>query len=50
METSDLYQKMKEENIHYINHELLFTRGAIVHYNNITAIVVDDKQVQPRYE
>lgn len=46
----DLYRKMKEENIHYINHELLFTRGAIVHYNNITAIVIDDKQVQTRRE
>jgi len=47
---NDLYQKMKEENIHYINHELLFTRGAIVHYHNITAIVVDDKQVKTRSE
>lgn len=45
MKTSDLYQKMKEENIYYINHRLLFTRAAIAHYNNITAIVVDDKQV-----
>ena len=46
MTKNDLYQKMKDENIHYINHELLFTRGAIVHYNDITAIVVDDKQVK----
>ena len=46
MKTSDLYQKLKKENIHYIKHELLFTRGAIVHYQNITAIVIDDKQVQ----
>lgn len=48
MKTSDLYQKMKEHNIHYINHELLFTRGAIVHYHNVTAIVVDNKQVKTR--
>lgn len=48
METSDLYQKLKKENIHYINHELLFTRGAIVHYHDITAIVVDDKQVKTK--
>jgi len=46
METSALYNKMKEENINYINAELLFTRGAIAHYNNLTAIIVDDKQVK----
>ena len=48
METSDLYQKLKKEGIHYIRHKLLFTRGAIVHYNNITAIVIDDEQVQTK--
>lgn len=46
METSTLYNKMEKENINYINAKLLFTRGAIAHYNNLTAIVVDDKQVK----
>lgn len=46
METSDLYNKMNEENINYINAKLLFTRGAIAHYNNLTAIVIDDNQVK----
>lgn len=46
METSALYNKMKKENINYINAKLLFTRGAIAHCNNITAIVVDDNQVK----
>ena len=48
METSDLYEILKKENIHYIHHELLFTRGAVVHYHNITAIVIDDKQVKSK--
>ena len=46
MENSDLYDKMEKENIHYINHQLLFTRGAIAHCDDLTAIVVDDKQVK----
>lgn len=46
MENSDLYDKMEKENIHYINHQLLFTRGAIAHCDDVTAIVVDDKQVK----
>lgn len=46
MENSDLYDKMEKENIHYINHQLLFTRGAIAHCKDLTAIVVDDKQVK----
>lgn len=46
METSALYNKMEEENINYVNAKLLFTRGAIAHCNNLTAIVVDDKQVK----
>lgn len=46
METSALYDKMKEKNINYVNAKLLFTRGAIAHCNNLTAIVVDDKQVK----
>ena len=46
METSALYNKMEKENINYINAKLLFTRGAIAHCNNMTAIVVDDNQVK----
>lgn len=46
MEPSNLYNKMEKENIHYINHQLLFTRGAIAHCDDLTAIVVDDKQVK----
>lgn len=46
MKTADLYHKMEQENIYYIHHELLFTRSAIVHYHNLTAIVVDTKQVK----
>ena len=46
METSDLYHKMEKENINYINHHLLFTRGAIAHCQDLTAIVVDDIQVK----
>ncbi|MCI8383773.1 MAG: hypothetical protein HFJ33_02750 [Clostridia bacterium] len=46
METTHLYNKMEEQNIHYINHELLFTKGAIAHCDDLTAIVVDEKQVK----
>lgn len=46
MEDFNLYNKMEKENIHYINHQLLFTRGAIAHCDDLTAIVVDDKQVK----
>lgn len=46
MENDDLYHKIEKENIHYLNHSLLFTRGAIAHHDNLTAIVVDDKQVK----
>ena len=46
MKDPNLYNKMEKENIHYINHELLFTRGAIAHCDELTAIVVDDKQVK----
>lgn len=46
MENSNLYNKMEKENINYINHPLLFTRGAIAHCNDLTAIVVDDNQVK----
>ena len=46
METNALYKKIEDENINYLNAELISTRGAIIHYNNITAIVVDDTQVK----
>ena len=46
METTDLYKKMEEENIHYINHNLYSTGGMIAHYHDLTAIVVDDKKVK----
>ena len=46
MENNNLYNKMEKENINYINHPLLFTRGAIAHCNDLTAIVVDDNQVK----
>lgn len=41
----DLYNRIEEENINYINSTLNKTRGAIMHYKDITAIVVDDKQL-----
>ncbi len=46
MDTTDLYKKMEEENIHYINHNLYSTDGMITHYDDLTAIVVDDKKVK----
>lgn len=46
METSALYDRIEEENINYVNAKLLFSRGAIAHCDNLTAIVVDDKQVK----
>lgn len=41
----DLYSKIEEENINYINTRLENTRGAIVHYQDITAIVIDNEQI-----
>lgn len=46
MKISTLYNKINDENINYINASLISTRGAIVHYNNITAIILDNKQVK----
>lgn len=48
MDTSALYNRMKQENIVYINHKLAYTRGAIVHYKGIVAIIVDKEQVQDK--
>jgi len=41
----DLYSKIEEENINYINSKLENTRGAIIHYKDITAIIVDNEQI-----
>ena len=46
MEPLALYNEIEKEDINYINAKLVFTRGAIVHYNNITAIIVDDNQIK----
>ena len=40
-----LINTIEKENINYINHKLYSTKGMITHYNDITAIVVDDKQI-----
>lgn len=40
-----LINTIEKENINYINHKLYSTKGMIAHYNDITAIVVDDKQI-----
>ena len=45
MKVNDLYDILKRENIHYINHKLVSTRGAIAYFKGITVIVVDDSQI-----
>lgn len=40
----ELYQFIENNNINYINHKLYDTKGMIAHYNDITAIVIDEKQ------
>ncbi len=45
MDTNLLYSKIEEENINYINSKLKNTRGAIANYQDITAIIVDDDQI-----
>lgn len=42
----DLYSEIEKENINYINTRLENTRGAIIHYRYITAIIVDDEQIK----
>ena len=42
----DLYSEIDEKNINYINSKLENTRGAIIHYKDITAIIVDDDQIE----
>ena len=46
MDTNKLYEMMENENINYINHDLYSTDGMIAHYEDITAIIVDDKKVK----
>ena len=46
MDSTELYKKMEEENINYINHDLFSTSGMIAHYEDVTAIIVDDKKTK----
>lgn len=46
MDSNELYKKMEDQNINYINHDLFSTSGMIAHYEDITAIIVDDKKVK----
>lgn len=46
MDPTELYKMMEDENINYINHDLFSTSGMIAHYEDITAIIVDDKKVK----
>lgn len=46
MKKNELYKKMEEKNIHYIKHHLHSTTGMIAHYDNITAIIIDDRKVK----
>lgn len=41
-----LINTIEKENINYINHKLYNSEGMIAHYNDITAIVVDNEQVK----
>lgn len=45
MKKTDLYNILKKEGIHYINAELSSSRGAIISYKGITAIVVDKSKI-----
>lgn len=44
METTSLYDILEKENINYANHELINSSGMIAHYQNVTAIIVDEKK------
>lgn len=48
MKKNDLYKKIKQENIYYINHHLHSASGMIAHYGDITVIIVDDKKVKTK--
>ena len=45
-----LYKKMEQENINYVNSKLYATKGAIAHYKNNTAIVLDESQISTSIE
>lgn len=45
MDTASLYDIIKKEHIHYMNHELYQTRGMIVHYKDVTVIIVDESKI-----
>lgn len=40
-----LINTIEKENINYINHKLYNTKGMVAHYNDITAIILDDKRI-----
>ena len=45
MKKTDLYRILKDEGIYYKNAELSDSRGAIISFEGITAIVVDDTKI-----
>ena len=44
METTSLYNVLENENIHYFNHKLYNSNGMISHYQDVTAIIVDENK------
>ena len=42
METVSLYNTLESENIYYSNHKLIDSSGMIAHYQDVTAIIVDE--------
>lgn len=46
METTSLYNILEKENIQYVNHSLKNSNGMIARYQDVTAIVVDEKNAQ----
>lgn len=44
METTSLYDVLENENIHYSNHKLINSSGMIAHYEDVTAIIVDEEK------
>lgn len=50
MDINYLYKKMEKENINYVNSKLYFSKGAIAHYKDSTAIVLDESQISTSIE
>lgn len=48
MKKINLYDVLKKEGIYYINSKLSSTRGAIATYKGITAIIVDNTQIDSK--